>query len=170
MQSPDDLYYTDTDSAFSTYNYKSDDKDLGQLKLEYKAKSACFLLPKTYLVNGINPYFKMLTEQKKGLKTTKKVVMKGFDKKKIAHFKLDDFYNALEGDLKRLRTTNPMKFATLKTALKKNEFLMLLKESPREIRSKYDKRRIIRRDWSQLYDTEPLKIKNGKIINRVEQD
>lgn len=165
-----------TDSLFSTHKYPQNDNDLGKLKLEYKAKSACFLLPKTYAITGINPYFDLLNsqgavkdEKGKKIKTNVKVVMKGFDKKKISHFNVHDFYSALEGDLKRLSTTNPKKFATLRTAARKNKFLMLLEESPREIRSRYDKRRIIKRNWSQKYDTEPLHIKNGVIVNKVEQ-
>lgn len=176
MIAPEDLYYTDTDSLFSTHKYPQDDNDLGKLKLEYKAKSACFLLPKTYAITGLGPYFDLMSEaglvkddEGKKVKTNVKVVMKGFDKKKIAHFRTNDFYEALEGDLKRLRTTNPAKFATLKTAARKNKFLMLLKESPREIRSLYDKRRIVKRAWSQRYDSEPLHIKDGVIVNRVHQ-
>ena len=102
------------------------------------------------------------------VKTSKKVVMKGFDRRKLSHFKLDDFYSALEGDLRYMKPVNPEKFATFKTAARNKKFLMLLKESPREIRSRYNKRRIVKREYSQIWDTEPLHIKDGVIINAPE--
>lgn len=167
MRAPEDLYYTDTDSLFSTFKYPRNDNDLGELKQEYKSKLAAFILPKTYMVDTDNPIFKAFLDNGKEseLKTSKKLVMKGFDKKKISRFTKDDFLSALEGDMRRLRATNPKKFATLRTAVKKNEFLALLDESPRQIRTRYNKRRVFKRAWNQVYDTEPLHLKNGDITN-----
>lgn len=165
MKDESGLFYTDTDSLFTTHEYDENDKALGEMKLEYKSKSACFLLPKTYFADTLVPAWKGYDDDGKEYKTSKKIVMKGFDKKKISKFEFEDFYYSLEGDLRRLRTTNPEKFATFKTAVKNNEFLMLLKESPREIRSRYDKRRIIKTNGPQIWDTEPLHIRDGEIVN-----
>lgn len=107
------LYYTDTDSIFSTKNFETGDK-LGELKLEYTCKSACFLLPKTYVNEGVE-----------GESFDKKLTMKGFDKKKIQHFTFDDFTECLYGDMKRLSVVQTPKFATLKTALRKGEMVCM---------------------------------------------
>lgn len=157
-----------TDSIKSTFDYPRNDDDLGQLKLEYKSKRACFILPKTYIEETLFPMFKTYDEkgrEKKGVKSSAKIVMKGFDKRKISKFTTDDFTAALEGDLRRLRALNPRKFATLKTAISKKKFLELLDESPKQIRSKYHKRRIYKRAYAQVYDSEPLHIKDGEIVN-----
>jgi hypothetical protein len=109
----DNIYYTDTDSIFIDKEWTSG-KELGELKLEYTCTSACFLLPKTYVNEGIE-----------GENFVKKLTMKGFDKKKIQHFDFEDFKHALHGDLRRLTVTQEPKFATLKTALRNNKFLMM---------------------------------------------
>lgn len=166
MRAPEKLYYTDTDSIFTSDSYDKNSKSLGEMKLEYKSKEACFLLPKTYIADTLSPIWNGYEEDNKTtFKTSKKIVMKGFDRKKISRFTVDDFYIALEGDMRRLRTTNPEKFATFKTAARHNKFLLLLKESPRQIRSRYDKREIIKLD-NGLLDTRPLHIVNGEIINK----
>lgn len=168
-RAPDDIYYTDTDSMFTTFKYPRNDQDLGQLKLEGRFKRGAFLLPKTYMVESTTAMFKLFDDEagreRKDMKTTKKVVMKGFDRKKLSKFTWADFIDGVEGDYRRLQVTNPKKFATFKTAVKKNEFLMLLNESPKQLRSRYNKRKIVKRAYSQVYDTEPLHIKNGKIQN-----
>ncbi|MES2354400.1 MAG: DNA polymerase [Pseudomonadota bacterium] len=165
-QAPKDLYYTDTDSMKSTHKYAKNDDDLGQLKLEYMTKRAVFLLPKTYLEDTNSPIFNMYDSKgrlRTDSKTAKKQVMKGFDRK-TSDFTFEDFTIALEGDMKRLAATNPRKFATLRTAVSHGTFLKLLEESPRQIRSRYTKRRVFK-GGSQVYDTEPLHIKNGDIVN-----
>lgn len=164
----DDMYYMDTDSLKTTHIYPRNDAELGKLKLEYKMKMACFLLPKTYIEETTSPMFKLYDafgKERKDAKTSKKLVMKGFDKKKISKFTPDDFKSCLEGDMKRLQAINPKKFATLKTAIRKNEFLLLLNETPRQIRTRYNKRKTVKRAWSQVYDTEPLHVKDGAITN-----
>lgn len=165
----DDLYYTDTDSIFCKTGqpdgFKAD-KSLGALKHEYDCDSACFLLPKTYLAHNTEKIFKTGLKDLSGqdILSDRKIVMKGFDKKKIQHFEFDDFMNALEGELRLLKVTNSPKFATFKSAIRKGKFVTMLEESTKEIRSVYDKRRIIK-TGNKLYDTEPLHIKNGKISN-----
>lgn len=153
MEAPEDIYYCDTDSAFTTHQYKVDNTGLGGLKLEYNVARACFLLPKTYIVN--------FAEQVKGVES--KVVMKGFDKKKVQHFGIEDFRAALEGDLRRMKATNPSKMASFKLAIRKGEFLRMLDEQPREIRSMYDKRIIVK--TKDGFDTIPLHMENGRITN-----
>lgn len=175
------VYYCDTDSVFTSKELPTG-KQLGDLKEEYVAKDAVFLLPKTYIINqGID---------EKGKKFNKKVTMKGFDKKKVANFQLEDFQNALEGDLKALRTEEVPRVATFKTALQYGEFLMLkndpatmkrlhekmerqhfertgkrkrivreeYKLSERAIKSSYNKRVIIKEGW----DTKPVHINTTK--------
>ncbi len=168
MKKPEDMYYMDTDSLKTTHDYEHNDSELGALKLEYKMKQAAFILPKTYMEDTMSPIFKMFGldgKEIKGEKTSKKLVMKGFDKKKIQAFTFDDFTSALEGDMMRLRSLNPKKFATLRTAISRKDFLVLLDEKPRQIRTRYNKRRIVKRAWRQVYDTEPLHIKDGEIKN-----
>jgi hypothetical protein len=118
------------------------------------------------------PIFKLYNElgkERKGVFTSKKLVMKGFDKKKISKFIDEDFTSALEGDMRRLITMNPKKFAPLRTALSKGTFLALLEEAPRQIRTRYNKRRVFKRAWSQVYDTEALHIQGGEVTN-LDQD
>lgn len=126
------VWYMDTDSLFTPVKIK-ESKELGEMKLEYSMNKACFMLPKTYLV-----------ETDKG----KKIAMKGFDKKKIQHFTFDDFMTALEGDLKTLNKSskNPLTIKTeqkmmkFKTALNSGQLLNLTKPSIKRVCSKYDKR------------------------------
>jgi hypothetical protein len=145
------LYYTDTDSLFTTHLFK-DERGLGGLKIEYEAKAACFLLPKTYVVDGIGESF------------SKKVTMKGFDKQKTKGFTVEDFTLALEGDLRRLHVHQEPKFATFKTAMGRGKILTMLPKSERAIRSLYDKR-VIEKTLSGDYDTRPHKIRDGKPIH-----
>lgn len=167
IQAPESLYYTDTDSLDSTHKYPRNDDDLGQLKLEYTSKQAVFLLPKTYIKDTTSAVFAMFDSkgrERKGIKTSKRQVMKGFDRK-FSDFTFSDFTSALEGDMSRLKAKNPKKFATLRTAISRGAFLKLLEESPRQIRTRYNKRRVFKSGRIQVYDTEPLHIKNGDIIN-----
>ena len=141
LQCQDELYYTDTDSLFTTH-YFEDAKGLGALKMEYKENGgACFLLPKTYQVG-------------------KKVVMKGFDRKKIQHFTHDDFMTALEGDLRRLKIIQAPKFATFRTALRKKKLVTMMGGGTREIRSEYDKRTVFK--VGNRFDTTPLHLIPGE--------
>lgn len=166
----EEMYYTDTDSMYTTHNFETG-SGLGQLKLEDTVHDACFLLPKTYRAGD-------------------KIVMKGFDKKKIKHFEVDDYLVCLEGQLQvekmekdfanqfanpsradinrlkkaiekvlsetGLKTQQDAKFATLKTALKKGFVVGMTEASTRQIRSRYDKRVIVKSRGS--YDTKPIEV------------
>lgn len=148
MEAPETMYYTDTDSIFTTKEFSSG-SGLGALKHEYSCEQACFLLPKTYITSHCSKEFKAFDSKGKPIKTNKKVTMKGFDKKKIAHFDFEDFYTALEGEV-RLKVTHDAKIATFKTAIQKNTFLTMLPQSEKQIRSMYDKRKVVKTptgDW-----------------------
>lgn len=137
------LWYTDTDSLFTDVNLPVSE-GLGGLKLEYECDSAYFLLPKTYLAENMN-----------GDKAFKKIVMKGFDKKKIQHFTADDFYTALEGDMRKLRIDVPERFARLKGALRQGKFVTMMPASHKSIQSTYDKRKLFK-GKNGLWDSSPL--------------
>ena len=134
MKAPEELYYTDTDSLFTTYEYQNS-SELGGLKLEYTAKSACFLLPKTYIVDGIEG----LIDKDTGKPITTKWVMKGFDKKKIKHFTVDDFTTALEGEMRVLKAEMDMNgIARFKSALRKGDLLCKRLEMKKHVAVKGD--------------------------------
>lgn len=133
---PDKIYYTDTDSLFTTEKLPHSDK-IGEFKLEYQTNNACFLLPKTY-------------------RTDSKIVMKGFDKKKIKKFTQSDFENALEGDLRILRIKMPAKFAKLRTAMRKGKIITMMPPNFREIRSTYDKRVMFLDKKTGNWDSKPI--------------
>jgi len=127
MKHPHEMYYTDTDSLFTTAEMPTG-KALGELKLEHTYDSACFLLPKTYIATSA---------------TKKKIAMKGFDRKKIQDFTFEDFTRAFEGDLKRLKTESEPKFASIKTALAQNKLVTMTKGSTKQLRALYTKRIIL---------------------------
>lgn len=122
-----DIYYTDTDSIFTT-DKLPESSLLGGLKKEHVYNSACFLLPKTYQARS---------------DTKVKTAMKGFDSKKINQFSFEDFQNCLEGDMARMKITNEPKFASLKTALAQQKVVTMTKGSTKQLRSMYSKRLII---------------------------
>lgn len=160
------LYYTDTDS-FMVTKKMPENKLLGGLKLEYTADQACFLLPKTYAVKASKKDFSITLETDdpdNPTKTDKKIVMKGFNSRKIwRSFDIDHFKVALDGDLKAMRITNEPKFATFKRALQKKKILTMLGAESRKINSKYTKRVIFKNSRGE-YDTRPLEItKNGEV-------
>jgi hypothetical protein len=110
------------------------------------------MLPKTYAIE---------IEDKKN-EVIKKLVMKGFDKKKIAKFTIDDFMTAMEGDMRLLTAEQPEKFCTFRTAMRKGKFLAMMEPSSRSLKTKYDKRRIVKINGE--YDTVPLHIQDGKVV------
>lgn len=135
-----ELYYTDTDSLFTTKRF-TDSKNLGDLKRECEYESACFLLPKTYIATG---------------KVKQKIAMKGFDKKKIQNFSFEDFTEAFQGDLKRMRITSEPKFASLKSALAQGKLVTMKKGSDKQLRAIYSKRIILKNG-----ETKPITL-NGE--------
>jgi hypothetical protein len=115
---PKNVYYCDTDSVFSGVMMSTGD-EVGQMKLEATVNdSAVFLLPKTYVMEG-------LIDEEKG-EVPLKLTMKGFDYKNIRNrFTVDDFLLYLEGDRSRIFATEKPKFATFKTALRMGTFLTM---------------------------------------------
>jgi hypothetical protein len=110
------VYYTDTDSCF-TNKEMAVGKELGAMKLEYKSKSACFLLPKTYVVEDI-----LEDGKEKAIKLT----MKGFDYKNIRNkFGVQDFLEYLGGESSKILCAEKPKFATFKTALRQGKFVTM---------------------------------------------
>jgi len=161
LECKDNLYYTDTDSIYTTKKF-SNGKKLGELKLEDPQEgsaAACFLLPKTYFVETEKESFVVTNEQGKKVKSNKKAVMKGFDRKKIGKFTFDDFKNALEGDLKRLSVNHDEKFMTFKTSLRKGKLVQMLPASMKQIRSLYNKRIVTK--VKGKYDSKPIKLEDG---------
>ena len=140
---PDNLYYTDTDSIWTTEKMETG-PELGQLKLEGEYEGAVFLLPKTYMATGFK----------------NKIKMKGFDSKKIQDFTYQDFKNALEGDISRLKIINAPKFATLKQAVAQKKLVAMTKASTKQLKSKYDKRIIFKKS-NELF-TKPITLKECK--------
>jgi hypothetical protein len=138
QKNPESIYYTDTDSVFTTKELPTG-KNLGELKLENTHDSAVFLLPKTYI--AINP-------------RGKKIAMKGFDKKKVDNFDLDDFKNALEGDLSRFKIINAPKFASLKQSLSKKKIVSMTKQNEKQLKALYNKRIIYKKNDS--FDTHAI--------------
>jgi hypothetical protein len=149
MQCQDELYYTDTDSIFTTKEFPSG-SGLGELKLEYESNRAVFLLPKTYFAENTDDPFK-------------KIAMKGFSNRKIKHFTFKDFFTALEGDLRHMRVVHDAKLATMKTAMKRyNTILTKMPKQEKALRSLYDKRTVYK--VGKTYDSKPLQISNGNIM------
>jgi hypothetical protein len=180
MKAGDEIYYCDTDSLFTTKDFDTGEF-LGELKKEYECVEACFLLPKTYSATAEGMVFKMKDEKNKDVKSKTKVVMKGFDKRKLLNFTTDDFYNCLEGELRLLKMCQEPNFklkkynaevekihklisvkqdkhmATFKSAARRGGLLRVLPASPRTIRSMYDKR-IMYKSGSDIL-TRPLELK-----------
>lgn len=74
MKAPHELYYTDTDSLYTTHEYENDPNTLGALKYEGRANQACFILPKSYCW--------MENDEKTG-EVKKKIRLKGFNTKTL---------------------------------------------------------------------------------------
>ncbi len=194
MQAPNEIYYTDTDSMYTTHNFK-EGFELGDLTKEplcgkyhdhetecfeirciegsnkWNEEGACFLLPKTY-------------------KAGRKVVMKGFDKKKIQHFTVEDFKLALSGDQKHMKIIMPPRFQKLKSAIRSGLGLVSMSKvhdkpqceevhehikecfyGRRKIKKRYDKRELYTEHG--VLNTRPWVLKgpndgiNGERTNRV---
>jgi hypothetical protein len=111
------VYYVDTDSCFTDKEMKTG-KELGAMKLEYKCRSACFLLPKTYVAEDIT--------EEHGKFKKQKLTMKGFDYKNIRNaFTFKDFCDFLYGEKDKIFTNEKPRFATFKTALQQGKFVTM---------------------------------------------
>ena len=143
------VYYADTDSVFTKSEMKTG-KELGAMKLEYKCKSACFVLPKTYVNEDII--------EEDGTEKPIKLTMKGFDYKHIRNaFTFTDFVEYLTGDLGNISVTEKPKFCTFKSALKMGKFVTL-KNDP-----------IIKKEVDQWREDEHLK-RTGKRKKYVKEE
>jgi hypothetical protein len=123
----DNIFYADTDSVFTRVPMNQG-KELGAMKLEYKCKSACFLLPKTYVNQGI--------VEDDGKAKPIKLTMKGFDHKYIRNaFTVEDFMEYLQGDHGNISVVEKPRFATFKTALRMGEFVTMKNDPETKRRS-----------------------------------
>lgn len=143
----DNIYYCDTDSIITSEKLPTG-KNLGELKEEYEINRGCFLLPKTYCIDGYNT---------KTQETEIKMVMKGFMKNT---FKFEDFYNAImTNDLSKF-SYNINKIWGYKESMKKNNSFLTYADKKNSIKTIYDKRIIL----DNHIDTKPLTIQDGIII------
>lgn len=141
----ENCFYMDTDSLYTTADLPYSNK-LGELDLEDEMNEGIFILPKTYVLNGIKDREYMIKHR-----------MKGFQAKKIDHFTTNDFMTELvtirDKSLKEseqdfpLQIDNEPKFATMKTALSKGFFLAM--ENDPATNKKADQNRL-RMDQDEL--------------------
>ena len=169
MKYKDHIYYTDTDSIFLDCPIEGSN-ELGELKYEYKAKRACFLLPKVYSLEGIEDLHKGET------KIDYKTVMKGVKETlvKMSGVKIDEFYDMLAGEFhlhKKYLMAENMKFVAkdpviskMKTAMQKGSFLATEENTIKTIQSRYDKREVYM-DKDGNWTSRPLHIEGGKVVN-----
>jgi predicted CopG family antitoxin len=136
------IHYTDTDSAYTPQVLEVSDR-LGDIKKEAESLQACFLLPKTYIAGS-------------------KIAFKGFENRKVQHFKIDDFEAALNGDLRLFRVEMEARgLNKFKTGLHVGDLLSKRKASVKSIKSRYDKR-IVFRDSRGNWETRPIILGKGK--------
>ena len=169
MRYADRIYYTDTDSIF-LHGEIEGSNELGGLKYEYKAKKACFLLPKCYALGGIEDLFK------KGEKVNLKTVMKGVREElvKLSGVSVDEFYEILAGEfhLHKKYLMDPKLYfvskdpvvAKLRTSMQKGSFLATEENTVKTIQSRYDKRELYV-DKKGKWTSRPLHIENGRVVN-----
>ena len=170
MKHQDRLYYTDTDSAYIKHDPSmKSSHELGDFKYEYSGAEMCSFLPKTYALAGITGL-----KDKKGDLIRAKAVIKGINKEalKMRKVGVKDLHALLEGDFKRasvgpidpLEFNVKSKFAKVRTAMRKGTFLYIQPGQKRVIKSRYDKR-IIVKDKNGEYDTTPIHITDGYAHN-----
>ena len=169
MKYKDHIYYTDTDSIFLDCDIEGSN-ELGELKYEYKARRACFLLPKVYSLEEIEDL------HKGDSKVTYKTVMKGVKETlvKMNKVKIDELYEVLAGEFhlhKKYMMAENMKFVAkdpviskMKTAMQKGSFLATEENTIKTIQSKYDKREVFM-DENGKWTSRPLHIEKGRVIN-----
>lgn len=133
----ENIYYTDTDSFDVTVELPSSD-ELGELKLEKEESSACYILPKAYILGS-----------------TKKI--KGFSKDKVKILEFGDFLNYLEGQGK-IELDMGKKMLKFKESLRRNKKVLSISETNvKRLKHKYNKREIFV-DHNGNYDTKPIYI------------
>ena len=158
MKCGDQLYYTDTDSLFTTKRLKVG-KDLGALKEETKSSEAVFMGPKSYVLKSNEDRYVAFKEDGNKTISNHKVVIKGMDRKKISRFTVEDAYAFLEGS-RSIKVKQEAKIASFKTATRSGGFLALSPSSSRELKSKYNKR-LVKKTKDGHYVTEPLVIEEA---------
>lgn len=132
------LFYTDTDSIYSTLDFGSS-KRLGELKEEERTFQACFLLPKLYITDA-------------------KLKMKGFEKKTLT-FNMSDFMTAMQGELGVLKSKIKSRPMTFKQAISRTgKVLAINPESSKEIRSTYNKRIVHKNGELVNWTTEAIEL------------
>lgn len=117
---PENVYYTDTDSIFTTEQMVEGD-DLGEMKLEYMASSACFLAPKSYTIQGI---IDQAYEHK--------IVLKGFDKFKREYIDPRELFEYHLGIKTEIKAFDPEKFMSFGSAFAHNVALGLIRSEESE--------------------------------------
>jgi len=152
MQLGEDLYYTDTDSVFTTREMKTGNQ-LGEVKLEAEGDDACFILPKTYIMEGKDSF---------GAKFMK-AASKGMDKEYMKRYTAQDFYEMLEGESRIIESK--MKGRGLhgfRTAIQRFGKLVVPKEDMvRRIMATYDKRVVYKQDGD--YFTRPVQVDGSEM-------
>lgn len=135
---PKSCYYTDTDSIFTDQTLETSDK-LGDLKLVDSSINGQFKLPKAYYLEKNGQF---LEAKIKGFSSSfvKKISKEAFIK--------SDFVEQKEVP------------CTLKTSIIRNKCYLSKIGITKQLRSFYDKRRVLKNG-----DTEPWVFKNGNIIN-----
>lgn len=157
MMALSNVYNCDTDSYWTTDELETGD-ELGEIKLEDRILRACFLLPKTYTMDIVKDLEKSLDT-----KTINK--MKGFPKEVMNQFSHEDFISNLHGEALKLKADIKGRIMKPKAAMSRGSFLKLMPDSTKQIRSMYDKRKVIFNSKTDV-TTEPWIMKNGEIINQ----
>ena len=142
-----DVYYCDTDSIKTPKKIKHSDR-LGDVKLEYERLEACYLAPKTYSERDQDGFI------------LKK--MKGFNGNngRFDHINFSDFVESVSGEIRIPSVVTKGGLAGFKTAIRKGNFLTVLPDSSKQLRSKYDKR-IINKEGT---DSVPLHIEYQELL------
>jgi hypothetical protein len=153
----ENIYYTDTDSIFTTIELPTGD-GLGELKLEYECNESVFLMPKTYSIDDIL-----------NSKYSSKIVMKGFDRRKISSFTHQEVVKYKFLEAQSLKAFDPAKFLTMGSAFQKGTFLGMARSIEDATKRFYEQRKLINlqiSDAERLGDfllTKKLNIKINKI-------
>ena len=147
----DNVWYCDTDSIHTTSKMPVGE-NLGQVKLEYTTKDACYIAPKTYSIK---------MNDKKDIRHLLK--MKGFPQKSIGHITHEDFVNSLDGEIRIPSVKIKGGLAGFKTAMKKGEILHVLPDSEKKLKSLYDKRIIYKKGKNYL--TKPIHLQKQMEMN-----
>lgn len=123
------LFYTDTDSVFSDKLLPTGN-DLGDMKMEYEADEAIFLLPKLYALKCPDG--------------STKIKAKGFENSFVkSNLSFKSFERALHGNTLDFKQTM-RKFASCKESLRRNGTFLSMIDTKKSIRSQYDKRKVLR--------------------------